>query len=291
MSKLKWFLLKILYFVSLILPDRIYLILIYFFKTGKLLNLINPKTYNEKIQWLKLYDRNNKYTIMADKYEVKKYVSEIIWEEYTVPTLWIYNTFDDIDFNKLPCKFVIKCTHDSWWVIIIKDKNEINYDELKQKINKFLKRRYYLLRWEWVYKNIKPRIIIEKYMEDKNYHELRDFKFFTFGWKVRLMFIATNRQWKWETYFDFFDEKFNHLKITNWHPMNPNTPEKPKNFDKMIELAEILSNDIPHLRVDFYEINWKIYFWEFTFYHWWGIIPFKPDKWNYTIWNWIILPK
>ncbi len=272
------------------LPDKICLKRIFYHKFWYNLNLKNPKTFNEKLQRLKLYDRKPEYTQMVDKYEAKKYVANIIWEKYIIPTLWIYNKFDEIDFDKLPNQFVLKCTHDSGTVIICKDKKNFDIQTAKKKINERLEFNYYYLWREWPYKNVKPRIIVEPYLEDEKYGELRDYKFFTFSGNMKIMFVASNRQGNGDTYFDFFDRYYNHLEIINGHPMNPKCPEKPVNFDKMIGLAEKISNKFSHLRVDFYEISWKIYFWELTFYHWSGMVPFDPECWDKKLGDWIQLP-
>ena len=273
------------------LKDKVFLSYRYESIFKKKLNLVNPQTYNEKIQWLKLNDRKDIYTTMVDKYEAKRYVANIIGEEYVIPTIGVYNSFDEIDFDKLPKQFVIKCTHDSGGVIVVKDKNKLNIDDVKSLISKSLKTNFYYRGREWPYKNVKPRIIIEPYLEDKKVHELRDYKFFAFSGKVKLMFIASNRQGKGDTYFDFFDRNFKHLDIINGHPMNPKGVEKPKNYKKMIELAEKLSNKVPQVRIDFYEINGKIYFGEITFYHWSGFTPFEPEEWDLKLGKLIELPR
>ena len=270
-----------------ILPDKIYLKIKYYIRFKKKLNLHTPETYNEKIQWLKLYDRKKIYTTMVDKYEVKNYVANIIGEEYIIPTIGVFNKFDEINFDSLPNQFVIKCTHDSCGLIIVKNKKELDIKKARKKINKCLKNNYFFGGREWPYKNVKPRIIIEPYLEEKKYGELRDYKFFTFSGKVKFMFIASNRQGNGDTYFDFYDEKFNHLDIINGHSNNPTPPEKPLNFNKMIELAEKLSKNIKHVRIDFYEVDGKIYFGEMTFYHWSGFVPFSPEKWDKIIGSYI----
>lgn len=263
-----------------LLPDATYLKMRYYFALGKKLNLDAPKTYNEKLQWLKLHDRKDIYTTLVDKNDVKKYVADVIGKEYVIPTLGVYNKFDEIDFDKLPKQFVIKCTHDSGGLVICKDKNKLDKKEAKKKINRCLKRKYYYHGREWPYKNVKPRIIVEKYMEDKKDGELRDYKMFCFGGRFKVMFIATNRQGDGETYFDFFDRDFNHLPFTNGHPNAPTLPHKPRNFKKMIELAEKLSKGMPQVRVDFYDVNGKVYFGEMTFSHWSGLKPFEPEVWD-----------
>ena len=254
--------------------------LLYRERIGQKLNLSNPKTFNEKLQWLKLHDRKSIYTTMVDKYEVKKYVANIIGKKYIIPTLGVYDSFDEIDFDILPNQFVIKCTHDSGGIVIVKDKKILNIEEARKKINASLNTNYYYSGREWPYKNVVPRIIVEPYLEDGQYDELRDYKFFCFNGICKLMFIASNRQGEGDTYFDFYDEKGKHLKIINGHPMNPKIPKLPRNFKKMKELSEILAQDIPHVRVDFYEINGKIYFGELTLYHWSGFTKFQPNEWD-----------
>lgn len=274
------------------MPDREYLIRLYHIYLGKELNLEEPKTFNEKLQWLKLYNRNPEYTKLVDKYEVKHIVSEKIGNEYVIPTLGIWNSFDDINFNDLPDSFVLKCTHDSGGVYIVNDKSTMNRKEMKRFINRSLHHDYYSANREWPYKNVVPRIIAEEYLEDSVTHELRDYKFFTFNGVVKAMFIASNRQnQQEETRFDFFDENFHPLNIVNGHPTSKIYPEKPKNFDLMKKLASTLGEGIPQVRVDFYECNGRVYFGEMTFFHWSGFIPFEPESWDETFGSWIVLPK
>ena len=258
---------------------------------GKDLDLENPTTYNEKIQWLKLYDRKPNYTAMVDKYEAKRYVASIIGEQYIVPTYGVWNHFDDIDFKRLPNQFVLKCTHDSGSIVIVRNKDEINYKKARSILENGLTHNYYLNSREWPYKNVKPRIIAEQYIEDFESMGLPDYKFFTFNGVTKALFIATDRFKKdQETKFDFFDADFNHLPFTNGHPNASVLPKKPKHFEEMKMLAEALSKNIPHLRVDFYEVGGKIYFGELTFYHWSGLVPFDPPEWDYNFGRWITLP-
>lgn len=271
--------------------DALYLKLLYKNRMKKKLDLINPKTYNEKLQWLKLYNRKQEYTIMVDKYAVKGYVEKIIGKEYIIPTLGVWEHFDDIDFDKLPDQFVLKCTHDSGGLVICKDKETLDKEKAKKQIEHCLKRRYFLNTREWPYKDVKPQIIAEKYMVDESGYELKDYKFFTFDGKVKAMFIATDRGSESETCFDFYDCNFEHLPFKNGHPNAKKKIIKPENFDKMIELAEKLGKDIPHARIDFYNINGKIYFGEITFFHWSGLKPFEPEEWDYKFGSWIQLPE
>ncbi len=259
---------------------------------GKELDLYNPHTYNEKLQWLKLNDKKPIYTTMVDKYEAKKYVAERIGEDYIIPTLGVWERFEDIDFEKLPNQFVLKCTHDSGGVVIVKDKRTFNKKKAKKKINKCLKKDFFWSGREWPYKDVKPRIISEAYMEDDLTSELRDYKFFTFNGIAKVLFIATDRQKSGtEAKFDFFDMVYNHLPIRNGHPNAEIPPQKPQTFEKMRELAGKLSEGIPQLRVDFYEVNGKIYFGELTFYHWSGMVPFDPEEWDEIFGSWIQLPQ
>ncbi len=275
------------------LSDKSFVKLLYRAGIGKKLNLDNPQTYNEKLQWLKLNDRRDIYTTMVDKYEVRKYVADRIGEEYLIELAGgPYNSFDEIDFDALPSRFVLKCTHDSGGVVICKDKSTFDKEKAKEKINKHLKRNFFYAGREWPYKNVKPRIIAEKYMEDEQTEELRDYKFFSFDGEPKAIFIATERQSaQGETKFDFFDMDFNHLDIRNGHPNAEKYPACPENFEKMKELASVLSKGFPHIRVDFYEVNGKIYFGELTLSHWSGAVAFEPECWDKTFGEWVKLPK
>ena len=185
------------------IPDEIYLKWIYRARMDKNLDMENPITFNEKLQWLKLYDRNPLYTQLVDKYEVRKYISNIIGERYLIPLLGVYEKFSDIDFDKLPRQFVLKCTHDSGGLVVCKDKNALDMESAERKINRSLKRNYYYLQREWPYKNVKPRIICEKYMLDESNEELKDYKFLCFNGKVQCSFVCLNRGTKEGLNVDF----------------------------------------------------------------------------------------
>lgn len=258
---------------------------------GYELNLNQPRTFNEKLQWLKLHDRNPLYTTMVDKYAVKQWVAEKIGAQYIIPTLGVWNSFDEIDFDKLPEQFVLKTTHDSGGVVICRDKKTFDKEAARQKLGKSLKRDYYLTNREWPYKNVPRKIIAEEYMVDNATQELRDYKFFCFDGEPKMLFIATDRQNpQEETKFDFYDIDFNHLPFTNGHPNSGKNIDKPRLFEEMKKLAAVLSKHIPHVRVDFYEINGRIYFGEMTFFHWSGLMPFKPAQWDEKIGDWLKLP-
>jgi len=267
--------------------DKTYLKIRYFATFKKILNLQTPQTFNEKLQWLKLNDRKDIYTKMVDKYEAKSYVSKIIGNKYIIPTLGIYNNFDEIDFNKLPNQFVIKCTHDSGGLVIVTDKSKLDIKKAKKKINKSLKRNYYYLGREWPYKNVKPRIIVEKYMKDNKDTSMRDYKFFCFNGNPYCILLCNDRNTELkETFFDL-NWKILPFKRPN-HSIDTNI-EKPHNLDKMIEFSKKLSLNIPFLRVDFYEINGNLYFGELTFYPAGGFSKFEPEEWDLKLGNLIDL--
>lgn len=274
--------------LSHMIPDRIYLPLKYYMRTGEFLNLRNPVTYTEKLQWLKLHDRRPLYTTLVDKYEVKKYVAEKLGEEYVVPLLGVWENVDDIPFDELPAQFVLKCTHDSGGLQICKEKASFDIDSAKKKINQVLKANYYWANREWPYKNVKPRVIAEKYLEDSQTCDTRDYKFFTFGGEPKVMYIATGRG-SGETYGDFFDMDFRHLDLTIDHNNAPVCPEKPVGFEEMKRAAAILAEGIPQVRVDFYEIDSHVYFGEMTFFHCGGFMKFNPDSWNRTFGDWVLM--
>ena len=259
------------------MSDSVYLKMLYYAKFHKKLNLFHPKTFNEKLQWLKINDRRNIYTVMVDKYEMKKYVEKIIGKEYCIKTLGIYNNFDEIDFNKLPDQFVIKCTHDSGSLFIVKDKNKFNKKEAKIKINKGLRNNGFNYAREWSYKNVKPRIIVEEFMVDESGLELKDYKVFCFNGKAEYVEVDFNR---------FIEHKLNPYDF-NWKPLNfcdkskndySAKIHKPKKLKEMKEIAEKLSKNIDFLRVDFYSIDDKIYVGELTLYPGAGFIDFKPES-------------
>lgn len=288
MKKIKLLIIKLARKGIIKLSDKKFLDICFQYYLGRKINWDNPKTYNEKLQWLKVYDRKDIYTMMVDKYEAKKYVATIIGDEYIIPTLGVYENFDDIDFSKLPNKFVMKCTHDSGGLVICTNKKNFDYRKARKKIENSLKVNYYNCWREWPYKNVKPRIIIEKYLKSDNSTGLDDYKFFCFNGEVKLLFVATDRMnTKEETKFDFFDANYNHLPIRNGHPNSKSIPPKPKKFEEMKRIASLLSQGIPHLRVDLYESNGKIYFGELTFSHWAGMVPFDPKTYDELLGSWI----
>lgn len=272
------------------LSDEKYLKMLFKKRFGKELDLNNPQTFNEKLQWLKLYDRKPIYTTMVDKYEVKEFVSNIIGKDYSIPTIGVWNTFDEIDFDKLPNQFVLKCTHDSGGLVIVKDKQKFNKTKAKEKISQCLKRNYYVRSREWPYKEVKPRIIAEPYMVDGMLGELRDYKFFCFNGKCRCFKIDYGRFIKHQA--NYYDRNGCLLKFGEivCPPDFGKHIELPKNLNNMVEIAEQLSKDMIFLRVDFYEVNGKVYVGELTFYPASGMGKFEPEEWDNTLGSWLVLP-
>ena len=263
------------------MPDEEYLKRMYHAKTGYDLDLETPQTFNEKLQWLKLHDHNPLYTTMADKYEVKNYVGDIIGEEYIIPTLGVWDSFDDIEFSKLPEKFVLKCTHDSGGIVICKEKKKLDIETAKHKIDKCLKTNYYLKWREWPYKNVPPRVIAEEYIAEESSDGLTDYKIHCFNGVPKIILVCKDRFGKEGLSEDFFDLSWKHLDVRRPNARQCLTPlERPAELDRMLEIAEIFSKDIPFLRVDFYIIRKKIMFGEFTFFPASGIKPFIPESFD-----------
>lgn len=277
------------------IPDDIYLKKEFKVRMGKELNLNNPQTFNEKIQWLKLYDRHPEYTMMVDKYAAKQYVASKIGYEYIIPTLGVWTKFDDIDFDKLPNKFVLKCTHDSGGLVICKDKSKLDIAAAKRKIEHCLKRKYYYIHREWPYKNVPPRIIAEKYMTDNvntsTNETLKDYKFYCFNGIPDYLYVSDNMDDHSKAKVCFMNTEWEKASFgrTDYKKFDQ-VPEKPQQFEKMKELVQELSKDIPFLRVDFYEINKRIYFGELTFHPCAGYMPFDPKEWDEKLGELVILP-
>ena len=277
--------------VQTFVPDRFYIKMQFRNFIGKELDLDNPKTFNEKIQWLKLYDRNPNYSKFVDKYEVRKYIAETIGEDHLIPLLGVYNSFDEIDFDQLPDQFVLKPTHTSGDIFICKDKSKINYPELKKMVNKWMKRKYYFEHREWPYKNIKPRIIAEKFMVDESGYDLKDYKIFCFNGEPKCLFVASERHSESGMKMDFYDMDWNLMPFERKYPRSGIKIPKPKSFEQMVSFAKLLSMDFPFVRVDFYDINGHLYFGELTFYPGSGLEEFTPEEYDYLLGSWLKLPE
>ena len=271
------------------LPDDLYLKLMYRRQIGKPLNLKNPKTFNQKLQWLKLHDRNTKYIKFVDKYEVRQYIRDRIGERYLIPLVGgPWNSVDDINFDNLDDQFVLKCTHDSGSAIICDDKTKFDVEAAIITTRNNLNRNYFWIVREWPYKFIKPRIIIEKYLEEQGVSGLIDYKFMCFNGTVRCIFTCTDRKNK-KLKVTFFDRKWNRLPFVRHYPADAKTIQKPRNFDKMIKISETLSKGLPFARIDLYEFHSKIYFSEITLYPGSGFEEFSPEVWDKTLGDWIDL--
>lgn len=277
------------------LPDKTYLKLLFKLIMGYRLDLKHPKTFAEKCQWLKLYDRKPLYHQMVDKYEAKELASTMIGAEYVIPTYGVWDNVDDIDWNSLPDKFVIKPTNigGGEGVVICKDKSLLKIEEAKNKISKAIKEiELYSRHREWQYKDVKPRIIAEELLEDDTCPYLRDYKFYCFNGEPKVFYITSDKGIS-ETRQDFFDIHGNHIELedVNYPSNKVETPRLPNNLEKMVNLAKKLSANLPHMRVDLYEVNDKIYFGEWTFCEAGGFASFKPNYWNQKLGDWIILPE
>lgn len=261
----------------------------YHYVFGERLDLRNPKKFNEKLQWLKLYDHNPLYTTLVDKYAVKEWVADRIGKQYVIPTLAVYDNADQIDISQFPNRFVLKCTHDSGSVVICKDKGSFDFEAARQILTQGLKNDFYRKHREWPYKNIKPRIIAEEYKEDGASLELVDYKFYCFNGRPKIVMVASGR-FSGKKTFAYFDDEWNRLSIT-WGAPNPEQyPEQPPNYDKMLMLARELSKGIPHVRVDLYNADGIIYFGELTFFDGSGLQRIEPLEWDFRMGEWIELP-
>ena len=274
-----------------LVPDKLALKILYKNVFYKKLNLKNPQTFNEKLQWLKLYNRNPLYTTLVDKYAVKEYVANIIGEEHIIPTLGVWEKFDDIDFDVLPDKFVLKCTHSSGDIVICKDKNAFDKAAAKKKLENFLKKDIYKIGREWPYKNVPRKIIAEKYMEDEIYHELRDYKFFCFDGVCKCFKVDFDRFIKHRANYYDKEKKLLPFGEKAYLPDIEKKIELNQNIDEMIGLSEKLAKNFSFLRVDFYNVNGKIYFGELTFYPTSGFGKFTDENGDRLLGDWITLPK
>lgn len=275
-----------------LVDDEIFVRALFQSSLGYELNLANPKTMCEKIQWLKLYNRNPEYIRMVDKYEVKKYIKEKIGEEYIIPLYGVWDSFEEIEFDKLPNQFVLKCTHDSGTFVVVKDKSSLDMENAKVILEKGLRKNYFYENREWPYKNVQPRIIAEKYIDSLGKPESIEYKISCFDGKVGFLTICggiAHAEYEKRTN-DHYDVNFNHMPWWTNYKNAKIPPEKPKQWDKLIELSEILSKDIPYVRVDFYVIDGEIFFGEFTFFTWSGIMKFNPPEWDNILGNYIKLP-
>lgn len=273
-----------------LLPDAWYLRALYHIRLNRPLNLRNPQAFNEKLQWLKLYDRNPLYTQLVDKYAVREYVADKIGAQYLVPLLAPpCDAYDQIDFSALPERFVLKCNHDSGSVVICHDKSTFDHAAARAKLTKALKRNCYWLSREYPYRDVPPKIIVEQYLENST-HELTDYKFLCFHGKALYSFVGTERFAQTGLKLTFFDREWNRLPFERHYRASEHEIPKPRHYEQMLRLAETLAQDFIFVRVDFYDLNDQIYFGELTFYPGGGLEEFSPEEWDFRIGDALKLP-
>ena len=276
-----------------ILPDKLFLQLYFFKNMKRFINFRSPKTFNEKIQWMKVYDRNPLYTFIADKYEVRSYVAKLLGGQYLIPQYGLFGDFSQIDFDKLPDQFVIKCTHDSGSVVVCRDKATLDREKARAKIEAGLRRNAYNYAREWQYKNIPPRIIVEKYLEQENGEKIIDYKFFCFNGEPRFFYVSQGLEDHSTARISFYDLDGNRMPFdrTDYKPFE--TDKLPCRMDDMIRLARKAAGEIPSpfIRVDFYEIGGEIYFSEFTLHPCSGVMPLNPKEWDLKLGEWLQVKK
>lgn len=276
--------------MKFLLPDKLFLSIDFYERMHYKINWKNPKTFNEKLQWLKIYDRKPEYTTMVDKYRVKKYVAEKIGEQYIIPTLGVWDSYDEIDFDKLPDQFILKCTHDSGSAYICTDKSTIDHQALRAFFTERLKRRFYIYGREWAYQNVKPRIIAEQYLTDPAFAVLPDYKLLCFNGKVKCTFVCTERGTENGVHMNIYDREWNPMPVERHYPRSENEIKRPDSYEVMVELAEKLSEGLTFARIDFYEIDGRVYFGEITLYPGNGMSEFKPFSYDELLGSWITLP-
>lgn len=270
-----------------LLNDKLYLKERFKVRMGYDLDLDNPKTFNEKLQWIKIYDRKPEYTSMVDKYEVKKYVADRIGQEYVIPAIGVYDKFDDIDFEKLPDSFVLKCTHDSGSIVFCKGKKSFDVENAKRILEEARRKNYFWPDREWPYYNVPRRIIAERMIGDMH-KSLDVYKIFNFSGKPKLIQVIQDDKTSKES-IDYFDVEWNLLELRQNFPNSSSHLPKPKELGRMLELAEILSERLPFIRTDFYIVDGKIYFSEFTFFSDSGAERFYPEEWDYKLGDLIVI--
>ena len=278
---------RIVYYSSFFLPDETYLKFKFRMRAGYSLDLNNPRTFNEKLNWLKLYYRKPEFTLMADKYEAKKIVKEIIGSDFVVPCFGVWENIKDENFDALNYPIVLKATNDSSGVTICKSRESIDVNNIIRKFEKNKRNKHYLRSREYVYKDILPRIIADKYLDDGTGHELVDYKFWCFNGVPRVMY-CTNKGKK--IFENFYDMQFHPLSISRGFDRFQPEFQKPLEFEQMKELAAKLSIGLPFVRIDFFDVRGRVYFAEFTFYDWGGMRPFTDIEWDYKLGEMISLP-
>ena len=277
---------KVKVYALRIIPDTPYVKYKYYTSFGKKLNLDSPKSFNEKIQWLKLYDHRDEYITFVDKIEVKNYVDNLLGAGHTIPTLGVWDDVNDIDLDSLPDQFVLKCNHDCGSVFVCRDKKTIDWEKVKRKLSSSLKRNYYWGSREWPYKNVKPKVFAEQYMKDSDSDQdsgITDFKFFVFNKKIKMLYVSRGLEKHTTARISFYDLEGNELPFhrKDYRPIGePLT--LPRNYDEMLRICQTLADAVNNdfVRVDLYSINGNTYFSELTLYPCGTGIPFEPEEWD-----------
>lgn len=270
--------------------DKLYLSIIYWLRFRKAIRWNNPQTFNEKLNWLKVHYHRDILTQMADKYEAKKIVAKKIGPQYVVPLYGVWDQAEEIDFVKLPNQFVLKCNHNSGGgMCICKDKSELDYNSVRERLERGLKKDFYLLSREWPYKNIHHRILAEQLLVDNSGAEINDYKWWCFNGEPMYMYRTIKSKNRHDVFENFYDMDFNPVMIDHGYPRRVPEFEKPAEFEEMKQLAKQLSDGLPFVRMDFFDVNGKVYFGEFTFYDWGGMNPFKGD-WDAKLGSLLTLP-
>lgn len=257
---------------------------------GYRLNLKSPKTYNEKLQWLKLYYRDEKMSQCADKVEVRKYIKDKGLGDFLNEVYGVWGDVDDIDFDRLPKQFVMKSTHASGQTIICRDKSTLNIEAAKKKMKKWLKTNLYYFGLEWVYKDLQPRIICEALISSKDTYPPKDYKFYCFNGQPKFILVASERNGH-NAKMDYFDLNWELIDMRQGGDRSGIGILKPSNLEKMIDIAKVLSQDFPHVRVDFYNEDGKILIGELTFFDSSGFAKFEPKEYDRVIGDFLLLPK
>lgn len=272
------------------LSDKLYLQIRFWLRVGYWPNLSHPRSFNEKLNWLKLHDIHPEYTKMVDKAAAKEYVANIIGNEYIIPTLGIWDSAEDIEWDSLPKQFVLKNTGDSGGIVVCKDKSKLDKAAAIAKLQKGVESDYYKYNKEYPYRDVKNRIIAEAYMEDES-GELQDYKIHNFNGSPKFTLVCRNRFLATGLTEDFYSLDWQLMEVKR--PNHPNSDvriPRPKELEEMYKLAEILSKNIPFVRTDFYIVNHKIYFGELTFFPASGMGVFTPNEWDYKIGEYLKLP-
>lgn len=269
------------------MSDRFYISVLWKMLMGYELDWKNPQTFNEKLQWLKINDRNPRYSLLVDKVAAKGIVSDIIGEEHVIPTIRVYDSVEEIVPEDLPEQFVLKCNHDSGSFEICQSKDRFDFPSAKARLGDKLKKNFYWNAREWAYKNVEKKVFAEQYVNDLAQDNLVTYKFYCFDGEPKLALATIKNEVFWENYYDL---DFNLLNLFHGSNNSPSQIERPAHFDEMIEISRVLSKGIPHVRIDLYESAGGVLFSEYSFYDWAGFNRFEPEEWDRVLGDWLKLP-